>query len=458
MTYVSVGSPDHDLSDAELDRFLSEALEQALSDLERGGGAALGGSPDVARNGPVILLPPDGTRFHSRAGFLTDVAAARLGQRLGAVMPALGTHMPMTEEELRRMFPRTPLSKFVAHDWRNDVVELGRIERSWVENATSGAVSYDWPAQTNRALRDGGASMILSIGQVVPHEVVGMANHLKNLFVGAGGKEAIDKSHFAGAAFGMERMMGRTDTPVRALFDEAYRRFATALPPVLYALTVVSRRSDGEAEAAGAPRGSLAVRGLFVGTGRECFEAAAALSRSVNVDLLDEPIRKAVVYLDPDEYRTTWLGNKAVYRTRMAMADGGELLILAPGLRRFGEDPGIDSLIRAHGYRPAAEIRRRVEQYPDLAGALSAAAHLIHGSSEGRFTIRYCPSSAVSRQEIESVGFEWGDLAEASRRYPVADLPPGWNTMPDGERIFYVPNPALGLWAGRHRFEGEEAT
>jgi nickel-dependent lactate racemase len=291
------------------------------------------------------------------------------------------------------------------------------------------------------------------MGQVVPHEVIGMANHAKNIFVGTGGKEAIDKSHFAGAAFGLERMMGRTDTPVRAMFDEGMLRFGDKLPPILYALTVLSARSENEARAAGKPRGSLAMRGLYIGFGRDCFEKACDLSREVNVDILEEPVKKAVVYLEPEEFRSTWLGNKAVYRTRMAMADDGELLIIAPGLERFGEDKGIDALIRRHGYRPGRVIREKVGADPELAGSLSAAAHLIHGSSEGRFTIRYCPGPGVSRAEIESVGYEWGDIKEAMARYDINALRPGWNTLAGGEKIFFVPNPALGLWAERKRFE-----
>jgi nickel-dependent lactate racemase len=437
-TCVSNGGIHVDLSDRELDRIFSGALSEIS--------AALGG---LSR---VLILPPDITRFHSRAGFFTDIACRELAGAAVTVMPALGTHMAMTEKELARMFPGTPGDKFRVHRWREDVVELGRIEAGWVEKAAAGAVRYDWPVQVNRLLRDGGFSLIISIGQVVPHEVAGMANHAKNIFVGTGGKEAIDKSHFAGAAYGMERMMGRLDTPVRALFDEGFRRFGDQLPPVLWVLTVMGPRSK---EAAG-EQNPLAVRGLFAGFGRECFEKAAALARDVNVDLLDEPVNKAVVYLDPEEFRTTWLGNKAIYRTRMAMADGGELLILAPALERFGEDRDIDALIRKHGYRPAATIRERVRRDPELAANLSAAAHLIHGSSEGRFTVRYCPGRGLSRAEIESVGYAWGDLGEALARYDIKTLGPGWNTLPDGERIFFVPNPALGLWAERKRFNGEQ--
>ena len=437
---ASKGGISLDISDEELDGLFSEALSRALE--------------EIKGSGPVIILPPDVTRLHSHSGFLTGVAARELSSRnpsrLGAVMPALGTHMPMTSQELERMFPHTPQDKFLVHDWRNDVETLGRIEGSFVEKLSDGRVSYDWPVQVNKRLSSGAFSMILSIGQIVPHEVTGMANHLKNIFVGTGGKEAIDKSHFLGASYGMERMMGRAETPVRALFDEGYKRYGSRIPPVLFALTVLSPRSDSEAEKAGKKRGSLAMRGIFIGFGRDCFVEAAALSRQVNVDFLDESIKKAVVYLEPEEFRTTWLGNKAIYRTRMAMADDGELLILAPGLQRFGEDIGVDKLIRTYGYRTGGLILEKAEKEKELAQNLGVAAHLIHGSSEGRFTVRYCPGTGLSRSEIEQVGYEWGSLDEAVLRYDVNKLSLGWNTLPDGERIFFVPNPALGLWVKRN--------
>ena len=443
-TYLSKGGAEFDLSDAEVDSLFSKVLEQVCSEL--------------GKVSSVLILPPDITRFHSKAGFLTVIACRELIKAGIAVtiMPALGTHIPVSSAECERMFPGIPESFFRVHDWRNDVVELGRIEGEWIEKTTEGAVNYDWPVQVNKLLlgktEAGNFDLVISPGQVVPHEVVGMANHVKNIFVGTGGKETIDKSHFAGASFGLEKMMGRTDTPVRLMFDEGLRRFSNLLPPVLYAQTVISARSETEAENAKMPKGSLAMRGIFCGFGRECYEQAAGLSRLVNVDLLDEPVKKAVVYLEPEEFRTTWLGNKAIYRTRMAMADNGELLIIAPGLERFGEDMGIDSLIRKHGYRPAKIIMEKVKADEELAKNLSAAAHLIQGSSEGRFTVRYCPGPGMSREEIESAGLEWGDINEAFARYDVHKLSTGWNTAADGEKFFYVPNPALGLWALRKNF------
>ncbi|MCX7026508.1 MAG: lactate racemase domain-containing protein [Spirochaetes bacterium] len=424
MTSVVRGSSRDSIDDEALEKLVGKALEFLVG----------------ARR--VVVLPPDITRVHSRAGAITDIIHAQLGKRLAAVLPALGTHTPMTDAEIVSMFPRTPQSLFRVHDWRKDPVELDRIPAEFVRKAGEGVVDYDFPVQANRSLVDGSYDAIISIGQVVPHEVVGMANHAKNIFVGTGGKEAIDKSHFLGAAYGMERMMGKADTPVRRLLDRALELASPKLPPILWILTVTGPNG----------RGGLAMRGFFAGNGRECFEKAAALSGEVNIDRLDRGIEKAVVWLDPSEFRSTWLGNKAIYRTRMAMADDGELVIMAPGLAHFGEDSGIDALIRKYGYRTSVEVREFVRSNADLALSLSAAAHLIHGSSEGRFRVTYAPGPGLSRSEIESVGYGWASLDAMKARYDPERLRLGWNNLSDGERVFFVPNPALGLWTTRERF------
>lgn len=402
-------------------------------------GQALAGIQGARR---VIAIPPDITRVHSQAGRITDLVYGRLGEKLSAVLPALGTHAPMTGAEIAVMYPGTPRQLFRVHDWRKDPVELDRIPASFVREVGKGVVDYDYPIQANRALVSGDFDAIISVGQVVPHEVVGMANHAKNIFVGTGGKEAIDRSHFLGAAYGMEKMMGRADTPVRRVFNKALELAKSTLPPILWILTVMGKNESG----------NLVMRGFYAGDDTECFEKAAALSRLVNIDQLDESIDKAVVWLDPSEFRSTWLGNKAVYRTRMAMADKGELIILAPGLAHFGEDAGIDALIRKYGYRSSPEIREFVRRNDDLASSLSAAAHLIHGSSEGRFKVTYAPGPGVSRAEIESVGYSYAPLDDLLKEYNVKEMSQGWNLLPDGERVFFVPNPALGLWTTKARF------
>ncbi len=414
----------------------SAATELSAEDLRRGLYQAL---DELGPRRKVLAIPPDFTRFHSFAGPLTRMAWEYYGERFTDVLPALGTHTPMTPAQISRMFCDMPASLFRVHDWRSGLVTLGEVPAEFVREVSEGLVEFQWPAQVDRLLVEGGFDLILSIGQVVPHEVIGMANHSKNIFVGTGGVEGINKSHYLGAVYGMERIMGRADNPVRAVLDYACRHFASQLP-IVYVQTVVARTAEGR----------LAVRGLYIGDDRECFDRAADLSLKVNFELLDRPIKKAVVWLDPDEFKSTWLGNKAVYRTRMAIADGGELVVLAPGVREFGEDAEIDQLIRRYGYRGTPATLEAVRRNPDLAANLSAAAHLIHGSSEGRFTITYCPGH-LTREEVEGVGFRYAPLEQMLRRYDPARLADGFNTV-DGEEIFFISNPALGLWAHRERF------
>jgi nickel-dependent lactate racemase len=387
----------------------------------------------------VIALPPDFTRFHSRAGLLTCVAQEFYGDRLTDVMPALGTHFPMPPWQLERMFPGLPLDKIRQHRWREDVITVGEVPAEFVAQATDGIYRQAWPAQLNQLVWQGDHDLILSIGQVVPHEVVGMANYNKNLFVGTGGVRGINESHFIGAVYGMERMMGRADTPLRRILNYAQDNFCQHLP-LLFVLTVVAANEQRQ----------LVTRGLFIGDDHDCFEQACRLSIQVNFQLLDRPLDKVVVYLDPEEFHSTWLGNKSIYRTRMAIADGGELIVLAPGVKTFGEDRQIDALIRKYGYRTTPEVLRMMEQNEDLQQNLSAAAHLIHGSSEGRFQVTYCPGG-LTRQEIESVGYNYGDLALMQQQYDPTTLRDEWNTLPGGERVYFISNPALGLWAHRDR-------
>jgi nickel-dependent lactate racemase len=314
----------------------------------------------------------------------------------------------------------------------------GELLAEWSE----GKVDYQVDVEVNKILFDN-YDLILSIGQIVPHEVVGMANYTKNIMVGVGGQDMINKSHFLGAVYGMERIMGRVDTPVRRLFNYATDTFLGDLP-IVYVLTVMAKNAES---------GDMEMRGLYIGDDAEAFVRGARLSQKVNFDLLDEPLRKVVVYLDPHEFKSTWLGNKSVYRTRMAIADEGELIVLAPGLREFGEDPEIDRLIRRYGYRGTPATLAAVRDEEELRGNLSAAAHLIHGSSEGRFSITYCPGADMSLEEIESVGFRAAPLDRMLERYNPETLRDGMNILPDGEEVFYISNPALGLWALREHFE-----
>eukprot|EP00300_Choanocystis_sp_HF-7_P005702 c14227_g1_i3.p1 GENE.c14227_g1_i3~~c14227_g1_i3.p1 ORF type:complete len:465 (+),score=105.64 c14227_g1_i3:47-1441(+) len=444
---IELGSATQTISDEQLRAHLFEVLS-GLGERKR-----------------VLVIPPDFTRFQSKAGFITKVIWEFYGDRVTDILPALGTHHPVSQEQRTRMFGDVPDHLFRNHDWRNDVVTIGTVPVELVREASDGQVNEEWPAQLNRLVWEGKHDLILSVGQVLPHEVLGMANYNKNLFIGVGGPEAINLSHFIGAAYGMERMMGIANNPLRRILNYASDKFLKDLP-VVYVLTVrgppddpnappstetqpvgtkrkqdeaeqkpeeqprkrtkvdEGEKQDKEAKAeeetkAGAHQShgdEVVTRGVFVGDTLDCFSKACELSLQVNVTMVDQPLTKVVAWLDPDEFRSTWLGNKAIYRTRMAIADDGELIVLGPGIQAFGEDAKIGALIEQFGYRRTPEVMAFLEKSKELRGNLSAAAHLIHGSSEGRFKITYCPGH-LTREQIEQVGFSYGDLEEMTKRY-----------------------------------------
>lgn len=390
-----------------------------------------------------MIVSTDYTRFHSNAGLITNIIYHALTGRGVSVdiMPALGTHVPVSREQWDAMFGDIPYEKMIAHDWRRDVIKIGEVPADFVSEITEGLWNEAVSVEVNRRIMDESYDLIISPGQVVPHEVIGMSNHAKNIFVGTGGSDMINKSHMIGAVYGMERMMGRDHTPVRRIFDYALEHFL-ADRPILWMLTVTTAEGS-----------EIHTHGLFIGEGRECLTEAVELAQKTNIDFISGPVKKCVVYLDPDEFKSTWLGNKAVYRTRMMMADGGELVVLAPGVERFGEDDEVDRLIRKYGYSGRLRILEAFAkpENADLRENMGAAAHLIHGSSDGRFDITYAVRD-ITKEEIESAGYGAAGYDEMIQKYDPAGMKYGYNDI-DGEEVFYIPNPALGLWIDKTRFE-----
>ncbi len=409
------------------DSQIRTALEQSLTDVR-------------LNLKKVLLLPPDFTRFHSNAGRITWHLWDMLKNYCEVdIMPALGTHVPVTESEWKAMFGDIPFDRMIVHNWRTDVVKVGTVPGEYVSEISEGLVSDPIDVEVNKRLLDPSYDLILSIGQVVPHEVVGMANRNKNIFVGCGGSSMINSSHMLGAFYGLERIMGKDHTPVRNVFDYAEEHFLQNIL-LSYILTVTT-----------APGGNIHTHGLFIGRERKYFEEAVKLAQQKNLIFVDRTFKKVVVLLDEKEFKSTWLGNKSVYRTRMAIADGGELIVLAPGVDKFGEDASIDKLIRKYGYCGRENILRLVKENDDLKQNLSAAAHLIHGSGDGRFSITYC-TQHLTKEEVEGVCYGYIPYAEAAKKYNPETLKDGWNTLDDGEEIYYIPNPALGLWADPAKF------
>lgn len=420
-----------ELSRQEVDelalRLLTEARERINKDFRR-----------------VLLLPPDLTRAHSGAGKITETIYKALSAHCDVhVIPTLGQHVPHTAEQNRWMFGEIPNERIHVHDWINGVTRAGTIPARLVEQSTGGLADWEIPVDLNASLMREPWDLIINIGHVVPHEVLGFANHNKNYFIGLGGKESICTSHMAAAIYGIENNLGKLITPLRSCFNWAENEFLGKLPDVYF--QVVMKRS---------PDNRLVSCGAYVGDDLETYLMAARASKKENITIVEKPINKIVAVMQEDEFHSTWVANKAVYRTRMALADGGELLIIAPGLQRFGEQEAVDILIRKYGYRGTPNTLQKYKENSDLHALAHATAHLIHGSSEGRFTISYAPGH-LSKSEIEQVGYDYVALADALKRYPPSEMKEGWNVMPDGEEIFFISTPSSGLWATQERLDAQ---
>lgn len=378
----------------------------------------------------ILIVPPDITRLHSRAGMLSCLSYQYWQNKIKMIMPALGTHTPMTTTEMATMFPGLNYNLFTEHKWRSDTIKLGEVPASFLKELSGGKLNFSWPVEINRKLIEEEFDLIISIGQVVPHEVIGMANYNKNIFIGLGGAGSIAKSHYLGAVHGIEKTLGKIDTPVRRLLNYAQKNFIPKLP-LLWIQTVVGKAVNGK----------KAILGLFISQEEDAFLEAAKLSRQVNISYVDSALDTVIAYLDPSEYRSTWLGNKAIYRSRKIIRDGGQLIILAPGVKEFGEDREIDRLIQKYGYLKNSKTLKLVAEGSDLADNLAVAAHLMHSSAEGRFHIRYC-APKLGRLKVEQAGFEFGKLQD----YPLEKLKTGYNDFP-GKGCFFIDNPGAGLWS-----------
>jgi nickel-dependent lactate racemase len=388
----------------------------------------------------ILLLPPDLTRAHSGSGWIAETLYRLLPQSCDVhLIPTLGQHAPHTEAENRWMFGSIPEERIHAHDWRHGVTRVGVIPVEKVAEMTSGKADWAIPVDLNTMLTNERWDLIINIGHVVPHEVLGFANHNKNYLIGLGGKESICASHLAAAVCGIENNLGKLVTPLRACFNWAEEQFLEQLPDVF--LQVVMRRDH---------EGRLVHSGVYVGDDLETYLMAARRSRAQNITALEHPLNKVVAVMQREEFRTTWVANKAIYRTRMAMADQGELLAIAPGVERFGEQAEVDALIRRYGYCGTERVLKLYRKCPDLRDLAHGAAHLIHGSSEGRFTITYAPGGLM-RSEIEGVHYRFADLDQVLDRYSPERMHEGFNTLPDGEEIFFIGTPSAGLWATRKR-------
>lgn len=386
----------------------------------------------------VLIIPPDNTRGYSLANDMTNMYYKMLNTTCHVdILPALGTHMAMTDEEISEFFgDDIPKDRYIKHNWRETAVKLGEVPASYINEISNGKMNEPIEVEVHGSIVNGGYDLIISIGQVVPHELTGISNYSKNIFVGCGGYHMISKTHILGPLCDVEYMVGEINNPVRKIFDYAHENFLADIP-LIFVMAVNTFSHD-----------MLEMQGLYIGDKREVFEAAAEDCMKHNVVCVDKPVKKVVAFLKENEFKSTWLGDKAVQRTRTIIEDGGEIVVLAPGVRQFGDDYETDLIMRKYGYVSKDEIRAIMndENNNDLRNNLAAAAQLMITTSNGRFTITYA-TRHLTREEVEGVKFSYLNYDEAVKKYNPDILKEGFNILEDGEEIYFIHDPELGFWS-----------
>ena len=307
----------------------------------------------------MLLLPPDITRAHSAAGWLTEVLYNLLCDEAEVhVIPTLGQHVPHTPEENRRMFGAIPEERIHAHDWRGGCVPLGEIPADYVRQTTRGEADWPIPIHLNRSL---------DRGAVGPDHQRRARRAARGARVRQSQQELFHRPWRQGDDLRVahrRRLLRHREQPGHAgharprLLQQGRRANSSAVCP-----TFTSRSSWPAAT-----RVSWCTPASTWATTWRPIWRPRRQSREQNITVLDEPIQKIVCVMQGDEFFSTWVANKAIYRTRMALADGGELLVIAPGLKRFGEQPEVDALIRKYGYCGTPKVMEALSRRAAIAG------------------------------------------------------------------------------------------
>ncbi len=393
----------------------------------------------------ILIIAPNFTLINSVGGEITQILYSFLKDNsIIDIIPASGMHQPLSKENRIKNYGKIPEQVFKIHNWRDSVKNIGQISSEDIKELSNDVLDYTIDVDINQNLLNKEYDHIISIGQVYPHETAGFSNGVKNILYGLGGSDFINKTHFLSAVVGIDNIIGQTQNPIQNLFKYASDSFLKERVKIHYISYVISTNINAESF----------LQGLFFGDAENysrIFSKASKLSYNNNINVISDPLKNILVFLDPQNYSSTWRGNEAIYRTRRALENNGNLVIIAPGLTNFIEDPTLDDLIRKFGYLGKEAILEKVNKSKLLQENLSLAAHLIQGSSENKFKITYCTKN-LSENDFRTVNYNWMNLEGAIKYYQIKKLKRGLNILPDGNEIFYITNPSINLWIARKKF------
>jgi nickel-dependent lactate racemase len=386
----------------------------------------------------VLGIIPDKTRTFSPQVVHELLAACRdRGYHLDFLV-ATGTHAAMTDAEsayfLKSQGHEDLFRNAVIANHSTDpknLVTLGTIEASEVREISSGYLTEAIPVQVNRLVLD--YDLLVVIGPVFPHEVIGMSGGWKYFFPGISGAELIDQSHWLGALHGIRGIIGRSETPVRKLVERAGELMLARRPVQCFSLVM-------------SPRG---LHGLFAGDPVASHRAAAKLSREVNVVWTDRRYSRVVAEC-PVKYDELWTGGKLAYKTQEVVKQGGQIVLYAPHLDLIApQHPQVEQI----GYHCLAYFQGQWEKFKNF--ERSSLAHSTHVSGPGVYQngvetldARRVLASKVTPERCAAINLDYlpPDSINFSTHEPFGD----------GEDTLWVPQAGEQLYLPgdrRHEFE-----
>jgi lactate racemase len=348
--------PDHTLDDDTIEQALRTGLEGRFT------GASL------------LVLIPDHTRSVPLPQLFRLLTSALHDTHRLDFMVALGTHPPLSEEQLCRLVGVTQEERASAyrhvgllnHTWDapGALVQIGTLPKEQIQ-ALAGerwhpSLGGDTPININRLVLE--YDHILILGPTFPHEVVGFSGGAKYLFPGISGPEMINVTHWLGALAGVLETIGIKQTPVRAMIHAAAEHVPT--PITLISLVVLGGR----------------LAGIFIGDHSAAWAAAADLSAERHILWFDRPFQRVLSWAPP-MYDELWTGAKAMYKLEPAIADGGEVIVYAPHLDVVSHVHG--KYIYEVGYHVLEYFLKQWDRFKHI--PLGVLAHSTHLRGAGRF-------------------------------------------------------------------------
>jgi nickel-dependent lactate racemase len=392
---IGEGFSDHYLSETEIKNTVQEAITSLSVDGKR-----------------VLVIIPDGTRTMPMP-LMFSLFDQFLGTRTSRLdfLIALGTHPPMTDQQLSRLVGRSVMNGQVGqyhifnHKW-NEPEQfrfIGTIPEHEIDEITGGLLNQDVPVELNRIIFD--YDQLIICGPVFPHEVVGFSGGNKYFFPGIAGPEIINFTHWLGALMTNYKIIGTGYTPVRAVIDKAA---AFIDRPVACFCLVVTHAG---------------VAGIYFGSAQEAWQAASALSAKKHIVYVEKPFKR-VLSIMPEMYDDLWTAAKGMYKMEPAVDDGGEIVIYAPHITEVSYTHGkqIDQV----GYHCRDYFVKQWEKFRDFPG--SVLAHSTHVKGMGQ----YDPKTGIEKPRIQ-VTLATGIPASRCRTINLGYLDPGTINLKEWE-------------------------